>query len=76
MKTISLALLVAITSVFMVASISAEGKADVKKCMAAARGKKYTDSKACYKLKGAERKECRKKADQTFEAAKAACEAK
>jgi len=76
MKKISLSLIIATVAIFAVSSVAAEAKVDPKKCMASARGKKGSDSKACMKLKGDERKDCRKKADQTFESAKAACNAK
>ncbi len=76
MKKISLSLILAMVTIFAVSSVTAEAKADPKKCLASARGKKGADSKACMKLKGAEKKDCRKKADQTFESAKAACNAK
>jgi len=75
MKKISLALIVAMMAAFAVSSVAAADKAAAKKCLASARGKKGSDSKACMKLKGAEKKECRKKADEAFEAAKAACAA-
>ncbi len=76
MKKISLLLILVMVAVFAVSPVAAEAKADTKKCMASARGKKGADSKACMKLKGAERKDCRQKADQAFESAKAACNAK
>ena len=76
MKKIALSVILATVCIFATSSIAAESKTDVKKCMASARGKKGSDSKACMKLKGAERKDCRQKADQAFESAKMACNAK
>lgn len=68
----------ALAAVFAVSTVSAAepaAKKDGKKCVASASGKKGAAVRACNKLKKAEKKDCLKKADDDFKAAKTACAA-